>query len=174
MDIFNRRIAILKQAFKGDMPKYSPSEIRSIEVAMVNYAASEVVRFKDREIKGEMKSFWKLLVKFSWDNALLYARSKVFKKAKRQARLRAETEGRKIYVIRKSAIGYQLMSTLDVQHNKRVRILDKDVDAMTMEQMSDFIATPKNSLGDGRKIPKVRNKATNVQPKKKRTKRGRA
>jgi len=39
--------------------------------------------------------------------------------AKRQAQTRANVENRKCYVIRKSLIGYEILSTLDIDLNKK-------------------------------------------------------
>jgi hypothetical protein len=64
--------------------------------------------------------------------------------AKRQAQTRANIENRKCYVIQKSMIGYEILSTLDIDLNKRIRILDNDVHAKKLHEIADFVAYPKN------------------------------
>jgi hypothetical protein len=58
--------------------------------------------------------------------------------AKRQAQTRANLENRKCYVIRKSLIGYEILSTLDITLNKRIRVLDKDVNTKKLYEVDDF------------------------------------
>jgi hypothetical protein len=66
--------------------------------------------------------------------------------AKRQARTRANIENRKCYVIRKSLIGYEILSTLDITLNKRIRVLDKDVNFKKLHEIADFVAYPKKLM----------------------------
>ena len=62
--------------------------------------------------------------------------------AKRQAQTRANIEKRKCYVIRKSLIGYEILSTLDIDMNKKIRVLDKDINAKKLHEAADFVAYP--------------------------------
>jgi hypothetical protein len=64
--------------------------------------------------------------------------------AKRQAQTRANVENRKCYVIQKSLIGYEILSTLDIDLNKKIRVLDKDVNAKKLHEVADFVAYPKS------------------------------
>jgi hypothetical protein len=65
--------------------------------------------------------------------------------AKRQAQTRANIENRKCYVIRKSLIGYEILSTLDIDINKKIRVLDKNVNALKLHEVADFVAYPYKS-----------------------------
>ena len=54
----------------------------------------------------------------------------------------ANQTNRKIYVIRSSDVSYTLLSTKDVELNKRLKILNRQVDAKQLTEQSDFIAYP--------------------------------
>jgi len=123
--------------------KFDVQERNAIYKAMVQYGARQVAEFKTREIKGELPNFFKVIFSMTWDNWILYFRKIAFRKARKAAQLRADTEGYKIYCIRKSQIGYQNLSTLEVNINKKIRVLGKDVDAIQLERVSSFIAYPK-------------------------------
>ena len=140
----HKRIIALRYAFEGALPKFTPSELSRVQVAMENYAVGMLLEYKSEEMKGEVKSFFKLMLQFTRDNAMLYMRYRVFKFAKRQAQLRANTENYKVYVIRESNIRYKVLSTIDVQFNKRIRVLGKDVTAKDLHEIADFVAYPVN------------------------------
>jgi len=122
--------------------KFDAQERHAIYKAMVQYAAKQVAEFKTREIKGELPNFFKVIFSMTWDNWILYFRKIAFRKARKAAQLRAYTENRKVYVIRKSQIGYTLLSTFEVDQNKRLRILGKDVDAIKLTATADYVALP--------------------------------
>jgi hypothetical protein len=63
--------------------------------------------------------------------------------AKRQAQTRANIENRKCYVIRKSLIGYKILSTLDIDLNRKIRVLDKDINAKKLHEVADFVVYPR-------------------------------
>ena len=55
----------------------------------------------------------------------------------------ANEDNRKYYVVRSSETEYTTLSTSDVDHNRRIRVFGKSVDAKTMHQTADFVAIPK-------------------------------
>ena len=118
-------------------------QITAIQFAMSDYALKKVSEYRDREIKSTLKSGTKLFFSLRWDNIVLWLRERFFRMARKNAQSRANTENRKVYVIRKSLIGYKLLSTKDVNYNKRIRVLRKDVDALKLAKTADFIAYPK-------------------------------
>ena len=111
--------------------------------SMADYANLEVKKYRSREISAELPGFFKTLFSMTWDNWILYFRHQSFKKAKKAAQLRANTEGYKVYAIRSGLVSYTLLSTLEVRHNKRIRVLGKNVDAMKLTETADFVAYPK-------------------------------
>lgn len=119
-------------------------KIKRIEAAMVKYALKQVAAFKSREIKNICLDSLKYFPRLTWDSIIWWLRKKSFDMAKRQAQTRANIENRKCYVIRKSLIGYEILSTLDVDLNKKIRVLDKDVNAKKLHEVADFVAYPKN------------------------------
>ena len=134
--------SILKSKESIHNVTFDVQERNAIYRAMVEYSARQVAEFKTREIKGELPNLFKILFKMTWDNWILYFRKLAFKRAKRAAQLRAYTENRKIYVIRKSQISYILLSTFEVEQNKKLRILGKNVDAIKLTATADYVAYP--------------------------------
>lgn len=122
---------------------FDAKERTAIYKAMVQYAARQVAEYHNREIKSVGIGGIRLLLSLKWDNIVLWIRQKSFNLAKKKAQHRANTEIRKIYVIRNSMIGYSILSTFEVNQNKKLRILKKDIDAMKLHEVADFIAYPK-------------------------------
>ena len=129
---------------------FDVQERHAIYRAMTAYAARQVAEFKTREIKGELPNFFKVLFKMTWDNWILYFRKLAFNRAKKAAQLRAYVENRKVYAIRSSQIGYVLLSTADVEKNKKLRIFGKDVDAIKLTATADYVAMPFSTMKLGK------------------------
>jgi len=117
--------------------------LKRIEAAMIEYGLRQVADYKDREIKNVCLYSFKYFPRLTWDNIIWFLRKISFNLAKRQAQTRANVENRKCYVIRKSLIGYEILSTLDINLNKKIRVLDKDVNAKKLHEVADFVAYPK-------------------------------
>jgi hypothetical protein len=122
----------------------SEKTLKRIESAMIEYALKQVADYKGREIKNVFLYSFKYFPRLTWDNIIWWLRRLSFNIAKRQAQTRANIENRKCYVIRKSLIGYTVLSTLDINLNKKLRILEKDVNAIKLHEVSDFVVYPKN------------------------------
>jgi hypothetical protein len=127
----------------GTLEGLTAKQIQGIETSMTLFAVQEIGKFKTREITGTMTSFFKLVMNFSWDNTVLYIRYRSFLLAKRQARIQANIQNRKYYIIRSSLIGYKVLSTMDIDLNKRVRILDKHITAKNLHEKADAVVMPK-------------------------------
>jgi len=119
-------------------------KIKRIESAMIEYALKQVSDYKNREIKNVFLYSFKYFPWLTWNNIIWWLRKISFNMAKRQAQTKANVENRKCYVIRKSLIGYEILSTLDIDLNRKIRILDKDVNAKKLHEVADFVAYPKN------------------------------
>jgi len=119
-------------------------KIKRIESAMIEYALKQVADYKDREIKNVFLYSFKYFPRLTWDNIIWWLRKISFNIAKRQAQTRANLENRKCYVIRKSLIGYTVLSTLDINLNKKIRVVDKNVNAMKLYEAADCVVYPKN------------------------------
>jgi len=142
----NQLQSILKSKSSIHEVEFDVKERTAIYRAMTEYAARKVAEFKTREVKGELPNFFKVLFRMNWDNWILYFRKIAFNRAKKAAQLRAYTENRKIYVIRKSQISYILLSTFEVEQNKKLRILGKNVDAIKLTATADYVALPFSTM----------------------------
>ena len=163
----NQLQSILKSKSSIYGVEFDVKERTAIYRAMHDFATRKVSEYRNREIKGELPNFFKVLFRMNWDNWILYFRKIAFNRAKKAAQLRADTEGYKIYCIRKSQIGYQNLSTLEVNINKKIRVLGKDVDAMQLEKVSSFIAYPKKgTLGIRYENDEIKEATRNVLKKK--------
>ncbi len=119
---------------------FTQQQKKAVYRAMNDYALREVSHYRYREIKKVINEG---ILFIRWDNIILRVRRMALKAAKRNAQLRADTENRKIYCIRKSLVGYTLLSTKDVEYNKKIRVLGTNVDALKLAETADFIAYPK-------------------------------
>lgn len=141
--MIDKRGIILKQVFGGGDTGLTDEQKSKIKEAMNLFALRKIEEYRNRELKGEVKTFFKLLMNFSYDNSLLWGRYQILKRAIKKARRRANIENRKCYVIREANLKYKVLSTLDVDYNKKIRVMNKDVDFRKLHEVSDFIAYPK-------------------------------
>lgn len=115
----------------------------AVQGAMTDYAVMAVNRYIDKKAKEarlEAVGFFSSIMKGEFH---LYVRKLFFQRAKRQAILRCETENHKVYVIRSGDYSYEVLSTRDVNFNRKVRLLGKNADAKKLTEIADFIAYPK-------------------------------
>jgi hypothetical protein len=117
-------------------------KIKRIEMAMIEYALKQIADYKDREIKNVCLYSFKYFPRLTWDNIILWLRKLSFNMAKKQAQTRANVENRKCYIIRKSLIGYTIFSTLDINLNKKIRVVDKNVNFKKLHEVADFVVYP--------------------------------
>lgn len=113
--------------------------------AMNEYAIRAVAKYRDNEQAQILKESLTLFPALWYGQLKLWLRLKSFERAKRMAQLRADSEGYKIYVILSSQISYTLLSTTEVDFNKRVRILGKNVNDIELTKKAAFVATKKTS-----------------------------
>jgi hypothetical protein len=113
-------------------------------VAMNDYAIRAVAKYRDDEQRQILKESLTLFPALWAGELKLWLRLKSFNRAKRMAQLRADSEGYKIYVILSSQIRYTLLSTAEVDFNKRVRILGKNVTDMELTKKAAFVATKRS------------------------------
>lgn len=103
-------------------------------------AVEKMIEKRNKETLIESVGFFSSIYKGEFR---LWIRKQFFLRAKRQAMIRAEVENRKVYCIRAGEFRYELLSTKDVDLNKKLRILGKDLDAVKLHSVADFIAYPK-------------------------------
>ena len=118
------------------------SQKHAVLLAMLDFAALEVQTYRSNEATAINREAASLIPSLVRGELKLWIRSWYLKRAKRQAQLLANTTNRKIYVIRSSDVAYSLLSTADVEYNKRLRIFGKNITAKELTERSDFIAHP--------------------------------
>lgn len=110
--------------------------------AMDEYAEQSVDEYRASESKAINKEAVKLLPSLVNGNLKLWIRNFYFKRACKHAKSIAQIENRKVYVIRCSDVNYTILSTKDVELNKKTRVLGKHVGAKELTETADFIAYP--------------------------------
>lgn len=138
----DKKRAILLKNFGGDFSQLNPSLIMKIEQAMLDYAIGQIIEYENKKIQGDVKSFIWLLFHASRDNIILYMRWRMYKLAVRKAKFRSKAEGYKMYILLKSDIKYQVLSTLDFKYNKIIRVFDKNITAKDMERIAALVVYP--------------------------------
>lgn len=124
--------------------KLDPDQYRAVEMAMVEFGGRTVDNFEREQNKAAVKEALRLFPALFKGQIMLYLRKKSLNKAVKQAELRAEVENRKMYVIRASNIAYTILSTADIEHNKKIRVFGKDVDAIKLHETADRVVYPPN------------------------------
>jgi hypothetical protein len=111
--------------------------------AMVSYASAKIEEYRALERKrlvAVLKKTFPALYLETWKFKI---RRLMLKKSIEKAQVMADTEGYKVYVIRSTEVTYKLMTTLDVDQNKRMRVFGKNVDAIELTKTAAFTATRK-------------------------------
>lgn len=101
----------------------------------------KVSRFKKPRFLLSAGTFF---TQIGWVSLVLRLREISFFWHKNMAIRRSKIENRKLYVIRSGELSYILLSTSDIDLNKKLRVFGKFVDAKTLHQTADFVALPKN------------------------------
>ena len=133
---------VLKSQLSRSNLLLTPAQEHAVELAMLSYATLCVEQFRENEVKNINREAARLLPSIIKGELKLYIRNWYLKRAKKQAQMLADTTNRKHYVIRKTEIAYIILSTQDVELNKKLRILGKNVGAVELTAKADFIAHP--------------------------------
>jgi len=122
--------------------KLTPQQNIAVREAIVEYAIQVVDAYRSNEIKAVSLEAVKFFPSIIRGEIKMWLRKKRFQRAKRLAQERANLENRKMYCIRSSDIKYEILSTRDIEYNKKLQIFGKNVDFRMLSEMSDFIAFP--------------------------------
>lgn len=122
--------------------KLDPDQYRAVEMAMVEFGGRAVTDYRDQETKGIKLEAIKLFPALLKGDFKLWLRKRALRKACKQAEMRAEIENRKMYIIRSTEIAYIILSTLEVEQNKKVRVFGKNVDAIKLHETADQVVYP--------------------------------
>ena len=125
-----------------------------VHLAMADIAKAAVETYKNNEAMAINKEAAGLIPSIIKGEMTLWIRNWYFKRAKKAAILRANTEQYKVYVIRCSSIAFKLLSTLDVDHNKKIKVLGKDVGAKQLTATASYVAYPTRKIVKPAKIVK--------------------
>lgn len=120
--------------------------------AMTHYATLKIDEYRSSENKAIKLEAIKLFPALWKGDFKLWLRKRAFIKAKKEAQIRANTEGRPVHVIRSTEIAFVVQSTKEVRQLKKVGIYKKNVDAIKMQETADYTAYPSKD----RTIPKDR------------------
>ncbi len=136
------RQIILKSQLSRANVTLTEEQSLAVETAMSEFAQMQIMKYRDNQAKENNKEAIKLLPSIVSGQLRLWLRNWYFKKAKKQAQIRADTENRKCYVIRKSEIAYVILSTRDVDMNKRMKILGNSIGAKELTANADYVVYP--------------------------------
>lgn len=140
--MINARLILKSHLSQGGYMDLGDKVINTIEQAMVDYGIRTVEAYRSNEAAAINKEAAGLLPSLVRGELKLWIRGWYFKRAKKQAQTLSSQENRKYYVIRSSDVNYKLLSTKDIELNKKLNILGKHVTAMELTSTADFIAHP--------------------------------
>ena len=115
----------------------------TVREVIAEYALYAIDRYRSNEGKFLKIEAIKLLPSLIKRDYKMFFRKLFYNRAVRHAKNRAYTENLKFYVIRTSDVAYTVLSTRDVELNKKLKIFGKQVDAKLLHEMSDYVATPR-------------------------------
>ena len=172
--LINRQRLLIKGNV-SEADKLTPKQIADIETVMTVFAANEIHKKLNQDLKEHYISFFKMLFNSSYENQILWIRYWHYKRAVKKAFLRMRTEGYKMYVVRNSKVGYKVISTLDFKYNQRISILKNKLTKQEIEKVAALIVyddgtTTGPGFSSGSEVDILTKKTiTNVRLKKKRT-----
>jgi hypothetical protein len=130
------------------------SDMPFIERAMIEYAERSIDEYRSSETKAINKEAVSLLPSLISGSLKLWIRNFYFKRANKHAQTLSDMINRKVYVIRCSDVNYTLLSTKDVELNKRTHVMGKNVGAKELTDTADFVAYPSGYGGDNARLVK--------------------
>jgi len=136
----------------------TPKARTAVNQAIVDCAIVAVESYKSIEAKAITGEAIKLIPAIFKGELTLRIRQHYLKRAKIRAQMEANTQNRKIYVIRKSELKYETVSTGQVDHLKKIGVFGKNVTAMRLEELSDFVAYPQQRVDFVRVIKRASKK----------------
>lgn len=141
--ILEKHLMAMQNTIGVKLPKSSEEFILR---AMTEYA-NIVVNLRETQLKtATAKIFYPMLwglFKINVESFILRVRAYNLKKKIRSTQRLSNLDKRKYYIIRKNNTKYEVLSTSDIDFNKKVRILDKDVDAKLLHEKADCVIYPK-------------------------------
>ena len=124
-----------------------PEQTKEFILRAMNEWAQENVNLIQKNLDKERKRIifmiFGVFASVTWEMFILTIRNRNLKRYKKIYQDISNENGRKYYIIRSTPINYKVMSTSDVNLNKRLRILGKFVDAKKLRETADYIVTPK-------------------------------
>lgn len=144
-DILNSKASI--QEVKFDI-----AQTNAAYSAMTHYAALKIDEYRAAENKSVNLEAIKLFPALFVGDWKLWLRKRSFLKAKKQAQIEADIEGRPFYVIRATQIKYSVQSTEVARELTRRRVYKKGTNSIILTKTADYTAYPSKD----RTIPKDR------------------
>jgi hypothetical protein len=146
----NRQSIILNKHLQASLKTVGatvPEQTKEFILRAMNEWAQENVNFIQKDLDKERKRIifmiFGVFTSVTWETFILAIRNRNLKRYKRIYQKISNEDHRKYYIIRSTAINYKVLSTSDVNLNKRLRILGKFVDAKKLTETADCTITPK-------------------------------
>lgn len=137
--IINKHLGAMKTTINVEAPKASHEFIGRM---MAEYATDIIALRKTEEKKAQRKLFFMAFGHFrklTWDQFIMKLRARSLNKNIKMTIDISAKDKRKYYIIRKSDIGYEVMSASTVKHLKSVRVMGKDVDIIKLDTVADAV-----------------------------------
>jgi hypothetical protein len=137
--IFNRNLKLYKGKYPDSPVTITPG-LRGVIYTSMFQIAKEVRQEQDLK---ELREGFKIIPRLFWTRLTSWVKRYVRNQYCKVARLRADTENYKCYVVQGRGLTFKIFSTRDYKYNKRIRVFKKDLTAKEMEEISCFVAWPK-------------------------------
>lgn len=142
--ILKRHMLAMKNTIGVSLPVGSDSFVLR---AMEEFGNETLSIYKKESSKAKLRLVFALfgvLGKHTWDDFMMNRRIKNLSRLKKIYQKLSNEDRRKYYIIRSGDTEYKVLSTADVQYNKRIRVFGKHVDAITLTATADYTVYPKN------------------------------
>lgn len=134
-------------AMQNTIGVYVPERAKEfLHRAMEDYSKSVVddyIQEVGRQKRFVLKPLYGIYARLTWDELVMKVRLFNLKRIKRMVQALSNEDNRKYYIIRSGEVSYIYISTRDVEHNKKIRVFGKNVDAIKLHETADIVITPK-------------------------------
>lgn len=126
--------------------KVDPKANEFIIRAMDDYATQIVGLRADIEKKEQRRILFMVygyFKKLTWDSFLLKLRTRSLNRMKKDYQFLANENRRTYYILLDGMFTHRALSTADVDFNKKIRVIDKDVDSRRIRSVAEATIIPK-------------------------------
>jgi phosphopentomutase len=134
-------------AMQNTIGVYTPVKAKEFILrAMHEYAESAVNEYIDGSNKQKrivLRPLYGIYARLTWDELVMKLRLFNLRRVKRIVQSLSNEDKRKYYIIQVGDVAYKYISTRDIEHNKKIRVFGKNVDAIKLHETADIVVTPK-------------------------------